>query len=888
MLEPVKSILPSIQNATGNVDLRLNLTGKLPDINYIEINKNLFVKGELKLKDNALTINKIPIKRTNGIIRFKNLDVELNLNNILDDMCRINILGNVKNGVADIVINSSKLNIREFVKEQFKELDDCFIAFNAAYKGSIKDIEFDKIICKGHIIRNNKPIKNIKVITGDFDIKNGRFNLSNVYGYIKENPFNIDISINNFKHPRINGKITAKNFDLRCISMCKNLTFLPQNVRKELENLNILAGNVDINAKITNNKMNAQTDLYNINCVYTLYKTPTSEPLYIPIKLIHGEVAVKNNRIFINKMNYLVDYMPILMYGNVSNVFHNPKIDIHINSKLAQRIFDKYWNIDNIYPIKVKGDILLGSRVSGTLNQLNTKLDLKLEENSSIYYMGATVGDTENPITVNSDFDILKGNVIRLNKFQYNKLISSQNNKQTIFPFVTVKGGITYYDNNFYKFDNLTVKTESPTDARIFNVIFKKPTIKHGQFTSDLKINGKSTSPKIIGDMTINGLDMPFLSTTVKDLSLNFSDKDIDIQSKGEVLSNNIVVNAKVDNKFTDNYRVRKADISLKHLDINTLMSDLKQLELQTFHENKKSNPDVGTNFLNTVLFDDLSIHADSITVKNVKAHNLTAKCSLNEKMLLSVDKFKFDMAEGVIEGNIKLNLLNNILKLKINADNVNANELFIALFDISNQIYGKLTGTIELLSNVTNEKIGKETLSGKVMFTVRDGRMPKLGSLEYLLRAGNVFKSGITGITINGILDLITPLKTGEFSSIDGNIHLVDGVADKIEIHSTSKDLNLFIKGKYNLVTEISDMMVLGQLSKKVSTILGTVGNVSLNSLFNKIPGVDLSENGQLVNELNKIPGIELSNKAYRKFVVEIFGNINNDNNVKSFRWIN
>ena len=82
--------------------------------------------------------------------------------------------------------------------------------------------------------------------------------------------------------------------------------------------------------------------------------------------------------------------------------------------------------------------------------------------------------------------------------------------------------------------------------------------------------------------------------------------------------------------------------------------------------------------------------------------------------------------------------------------------------------------------------------------------------------------------------------------------------------------------------------MIVLGQLSKKVSTILGTVGNVSLNSLFNKIPGVDLSENGQLVNELNKIPGIELSNKAYRKFVVEIFGNINNDNNVKSFRWIN
>ena len=86
----------------------------------------------------------------------------------------------------------------------------------------------------------------------------------------------------------------------------------------------------------------------------------------------------------------------------------------------------------------------------------------------------------------------------------------------------------------------------------------------------------------------------------------------------------------------------------------------------------------------------------------------------------------------------------------------------------------------------------------------------------------------------------------------------------------------------------QIADMKVLGQLSRKISTAFGTIGNISLNSLFNKIPGVDLSENGQLVNELNKIPGIELSNKAYRKFVVEITGDIDNESNVKSFKWIN
>lgn len=887
MLSPLKNIVPDIQNAKGNADLYLNLIGKLPDINDIRLNENLFPKGEIRLKNNSFILNQIPVKGVRGFIKFKGLDVELDMHSVFDDFSVINIAGKIKESIADIVINSPKMNIREFTKDKFKELDDCYVAFKASYKGHVQNIEYNKIQCSGHILKNNKPIKGIKLTSGNLEINKGNLKISNVYGFVKQNPFSVNLSVNNFKYPKVNGYIYAKNFDLQCLNLCRKVELLPQQIRKELNNLNIQSGNVDFNAKIKNNKLTAITNINNINAVYTLCKTPQSKPLYMPIKLIHSELAVKNNRIFINKMNCLVDNMPVLIYGNISNIFKQPKFDIHINSKLVQRIFDKYWNIDNVYPIKVKGDILLGSRIFGTSDKINTKLDFKLEENSSIYYMGATVGDTENPITVNTDFDIIKNNIIRLNHFQYSKLISSQNNKQNLFPLVTVKGGITYYNNKFYKFDNLTVKTDSPTDARIFNVLFKKPTIKHGQFTSDLKINGKSTSPKIIGDMTINGLDMPFLNTTIKDLLLKFEDKDILIKSKGEVLSNNIVLNARVDNKFSDTYKIRKADINIKHLDMNTLMNDLRQLELRTFNENQTVISD-NTNLFNSVILDDLSIHADSVVVKNIRAKNLKAQCSLNDKMLLAVDKFNFDMADGSIAGNIKLNLLNNILKLKINAENINANELLTALFDVRNQIFGQLTGTVDLVSNITNDRTEKETLSGKAVFTVKNGRMPKLGSMEYLLRAGNVFKSGITGVTINSILDLVSPLKTGEFSSIDGNVHISNGVADKIEIHSESKDLNLFIKGRHNLVTEVADMQVLGQLSRKISTVFGTVGNVSLNSLFNKIPGVNLSENGQLINELNKIPGIELSNKAYRKFIVEIFGNINNENNVKSFRWIN
>jgi len=894
LLAPLKVLIPKIENAEGNVDLDLNLLGMIQDINHIKLNDNVHCKGCLTLKNNSMDMNNVLIKHVSGKILFDNLNVELNLNTILDDLSKINISGSVKDNIAKVAITSPRLNIREFAKEKYKELDDCWVSLEASYNGRVDNIELNKINCSVKVLKNNGPVKNIKILTGQLSLKNSNLKLKNVYGLVKQNPFFFNLEVKNIgktslslRRARVNADLNIKEFDLATLNFCKYSSIFPPQIRKQLDNFKILYGNSDLSVKIRNNRINANIELNNARGVYTI-PNESKEKTQVPIKLINGQIAIKNNRIFLNKMNYLVDNMPVLIYGDISNIFGTPRLNIHINSKLVQRTFDKYWNLNNIYPIKVKGDILLGSLISGPIKELNTKLTIKMEENSSIYYMGATLGDVENPIVINSDFDVLKNNVIKLNKFQYNKLISSQNNTQSVFPILTVKGGITFY-NKMYKFDNLIVKTEAPTDARIFNIIFRKPTIKHGQFTSDLRINGMSTSPKILGDFAINGIDMPFLSTTVKDLSFNFDEKDIHIQSKGEVLSNDVRLNAVLKNNFSSAYKIEKADIYLKQFNLNKVLADLKQLELKTFNENQGDGNKSASSqdFRNLVTFDDLNVTADSIIVKNIKAVNLKAKCSLNDKMQLSVDNFKFDVADGSVDGHVNYNLLNNIFNLKLNTKDVNANDLTIALFDLPNQIYGKLTGTINLMSNMTNEQTSKETLTGKGSFVVAHGKMPKLGSLEYLLKAGNLVKSGFTGVSVNGIVDLITPMKTGEFSSIDGNVIINQGVAEKVEIHTRGKDLNLFIHGKYNFVTKIADMKVYGQISRKISTVLGKVGNVSINTLFNAIPGVNLCENCQLFTDLNKIPGIELNSKEYRKFVVDILGDINGENYVKSFKWI-
>ena len=164
---------------------------------------------------------------------------------------------------------------------------------------------------------------------------------------------------------------------------------------------------------------------------------------------------------------------------------------------------------------------------------------------------------------------------------------------------------------------------------------------------------------------------------------------------------------------------------------------------------------------------------------------------------------------------------------------------------------------------------------------------MPKLGSLEYLLKAGNLITGGVTGVSINGIIDLITPLKTGDFDLISGEIKVKDGIADEINVYSSGKDLNLYLTGSYNLLNLVADMDVYGSLSADFSSLLGLIRNMSLNRLFNTIPGIKINDiNPQSTSNIHKIPNFD-KDKVLRVFKAEIFGDINGTNYVKSFHWI-
>ena len=96
-----------------------------------------------------------------------------------------------------------------------------------------------------------------------------------------------------------------------------------------------------------------------------------------------------------------------------------------------------------------------------------------------------------------------------------------------------------------------------------------------------------------------------------------------------------------------------------------------------------------------------------------------------------------------------------------------------------------------------------------------------------------------------------------------------------------------MYMTGSYNLATLVADMEIYGALSKNFSTILGKIANASLNTLFNTIPGIKINDiNPASTSNIRKIPNFDRDN-VLRVFKAEIYGDINGNNYVKSFRWI-
>ncbi len=892
VLAELQEVVKPIKYINGNTDLLINLTGHLKPGAEPVFNENLFAKGTVDFHDNKAELKDIPTEFTklSGQVNFVNEDADFDITTNIENS-KVKFKGTVKNQNINVTAYSDKFNAGDALRitsrmypniPYLKDSESINSAFTAYYQAKADNIiHYDKIIMKGKIYNNFGSGKPILVGNGEFNLRNNHLTVSPLKGTYRSNPYTLKVDVTDFLTDKfkINGNASMKNFNLEALNDMGPIEEIFPQYKEQLKDFGNFSGKTNIALRINNNRLRVFSQLNDISFVY--------KPKHLRMKIMNGHYLLNNDTLYLSKINAFVGRMPVFINGKISNVYQNPDADLYINAKPTQEFFDQFFNNKAVYPIKLKGDVNCTAEVKGTQNKLNTKVDLKLDESSSLYYMGATIGDMVSPVTIYAD-TVLTPKSIDINSFRYDKIITSLNNKQNPNTQLTASGYIEQLGENNFKFKNLRIKTHNPTDAKIFNIIFKKPLMKQGVFTSDLIINGTTTTPKILGQLDVTSIDMPFFDATIKDIHTNFKKDIVTLNSRGSILNNNITLNAILKNSFPSPIIFKDIKLHFINLDLNKITGSLQDYDADIYKQQIATPTQLQPINPSQIQIEKSEVTADNIILKALSATNFKANVKMDSDSILNVENYSFDLAQGAVTGNVKYDLNNSNFTINSHIKDANAQIISESLFDLKGQLFGTTTGDIAFTCNGKSPNLCISTLSGQGSFEVANGRMPKLGSLEYLLKAANLAKSGLTGLSINSIIDIITPLKTGEFESISGSYVVKDGIAEDINVYSKGKDLNLYLSGAYNISNAVADMKVYGTLSNNITSVLGRLKNASLNTLLNRIPFLNKNElSPELEAELRKIPNYEVYNNIFRIFAVDIDGDINGINYVKSFKWV-
>jgi len=890
ILENKKQMGKPIKEIYGPTKAKIKIKGIVKDYGKILKQNDLDIEGSLNLNNcTATTIySPIAIHYLNGLIKFRDTDWSTNLKGLIASE-HVTINGNsdkfgtnVKISSDGIYLNSllSKLHTKTNLNN-FPDLNSS-VSFVAEHKSKDKNINIKNFKATGKITPIN-PQSNNK-IEGNFELVNQTLMLKNIKAKINNSQININTKISEIfdKTRKINGNIIINNFDLTELNKLKRVEILPLQLKNILQTYENYSGNTNIKLTCTNNSLFGEIELNNIKFNHAYFKTP--------IAIDSGKIKIKNSLISLNSLIVQIDNTPLYLNLAIWDFDKNAKLNGYFTTKLNEQFVNKYINNMLSHPIKIKGDITLTTDIKGHLNNLTIQPKLKLEKNSDIFYMGGNLGNDDEQRELNATIDIFENNKYHIKKFNYTRFMQAQNGQN--YPLTILSAnGIIKSTNKIWQFDNFFVETQNKLNAKILNIIFQKSIIKDGQLKCKLSLKGQVKSPEIIGYVDIENLKMPLYNALIKKLSLKFKKDIIELSSHGSALNSDYLVDAKIKNNLNEKIIVETVDIKSKNLNLDALIDYITQIPtpntstrlINTQLDNEKQFN------LNNIIINKGTLKTKEILIKDLIASNLEAEFNLNNNLTLQIPKIEFDITTGKISGTASYEFATEKLKTQLLAFNVDSNKIATSIFGFKDQILGTANGSISMITKGNSPEERIKNMAGFVYFEIANGKMPKLGSIEYLLKAGNFIKSGITGLSINNIIDILSPVKTGEFETIKGSITLKNGVAQNIELFSKSEELNLFINGEYDILEQYANMKVFGRLTQKDNTILDKFGNLSFNSIISQIPKLKINstEKERLIKELNKIPGVELSNKKYRNFTVKIDGNINDEKYVKNFRWI-
>ena len=897
----IKSFLGKIENkltmSPFKQILDYDVKGKV--IGNIEIAKNNILRGtmnldafSLKIDDNILTDNSAKL-----IFKGEEVEIDSSLHTSKKDEVKVQgkfnyskkkyiklktVAKNINIAKLQKLINvlSQSLNIpNKYTDIKLIGLLNADFTIDSDMK-KLKSSGKAEII-NAEVFHKDLPYK-INRINSTINFNDNKIAIEKAQAYINSTPVNLTGIIN--EDVSANLKVYSENLDLAAVSkllltkekipfswMKGKLSFSSDFAGKINKNftidtlisltdfrgieknqkLPIYIKNVNLKVKNNKNKYSGEIDCTDLS---TIFNKKSISAQKFNVFFDNRNIKIPKNTI--NIINSKLD-----ISGNISDYQDNISGHIDYSGSIsAQNIADLLSEYIK-QPYKAVGNI----NTTGTFDIFkdDVKLGLKLKANKDNYLSYLVIKELLNkPSILNVDLQI-KGQDINVKDLSINEDVASK-----VEPRIKVSGQIL--NKKEPEFKNLKIQIPEAVTASM-NFFGGEEISLNGEMLLSNTLN----SPDIKGNIKVQRYVIKKFYTLVRNADISLNKDNIRVIAP-DVSVNDSKINVLLDiePKISDNLTISNAQINSLNLNLNTLFPVIE----------KERNPFASAK---------INVKKGSATINNFQVIDLKAKDISSDfsvkNNILKVERISSSAYNGKVSGSVNYDF--NHAQVDVNLIGKGL-DIKSSLYDLC-KIEDNLGGIVDFTSSVSF-RVGDyesviKSLSGKITFNAIDGKMGTLGKFEYYMNAQNLLYHGLLNATLNRIVDAVKPNNTSKYKLAKGSLFLQNGYLIAEEIRTCGQNMSLYMKGRYNMLSNLANIDIYGRISDEIKTKLGSFADVSISELVNGQPSK--KEVNVSVVPSSLIDNIYLWNREdnynTNAFRVNVYGNINYPSSINSFSWV-
>ena len=881
--------------------------------------RNPYLKTSIK-PEIQFSIDNLSLKKDGEVLlNLQTIDTKLNFYKIFKRKITLEKLG-----ADDIYVNVNKLQDLKIKKEKKKKDKKSFFGFECYHTlFYIKDLTIlyttpqevkMKLLARGLEVSDSREPKmlhfkvfldldhnqeHLKIFFKDKNnvyFKDRKLHADNFRFKINNSDVMVNFLLDEKNHFDLN--LDSDKFEIDNVRRFLNTDLLIPNGHEFVSCFKDFTGDFNFRFNLTEKGLNGNLNINEVGAKLI----PLAN---IPLKITRGTISLNPQDIELkgfegyygtNKKN------TIKAEGTVKDYTKTAQTQIDVNGIVYDE-FAKY--ISKIAGMKI--NIINHADTNFRINFANsTPIDIlgnvKVPKGSDVLFEGASISPVKYLREFDIDMNLFKEN-LSINNIDYHIAETGKNIK----PLITVNAKVNVFKGIL---NELGFYIPEPLPSEFFNVLIGQKLFRRGTFAGNLKFINND-KPYLDGEMNLKDTIVVGQGIFIRNLNVKTDENLVKISSEGSIRRARYKFKADVLNKMLFPVIVQNADMSFDEIDAEKVIQSFAprpQRQGQTISANRpkieiaKSNisseyfdidekNDLTQN--NSAEMPTINFQPNLIEIKkgvlNVKKGiyktmsfgNLNADITLDKHGILDVKSNRFDFTEGISTLKLNCDLAKQKYNIRLGTKDVDTDAIATSILNLNKEISGHAKALIELYTDETMK------LNGKIQFEVNDGKIAKLGLIQYILNMASVFRNPLVMISPSSVYDIVN-IPDGEFKKINGTLVIENNSIKRMMIQSSSPQLSSFIVGRINLENMDASLRIYTKFNDNKKGVFGFLRDFSLNSLSQK---ANLYIKGNTESyysaELSMLPPLETGEKTAKVFLTKFDGDLQSANFISSLKKI-